>query len=78
MPRIALQKEILGQLRDKVLRSRGVAFSMDDDGQVYALLKYWAEEMAGEGASVSRVLPKEGRYLVTCTTEFLQALQSEL
>ncbi len=78
MPRIALQKDVLGQLRDKVLRMRGVAFDMEDDGQVYAMLKYWADEMSEEGAGVSIVLRKEGKYLVTCTREFLQGLQKEL
>jgi hypothetical protein len=78
VPRIALHKDVLDRLRDKVLRARGVAFDMGDDGQIYAMLKYWGDEMAGEGAAVSRVLPKEGRYLVTCTPEFLQALQKEI
>ncbi len=78
MPRIALQKASLDKLRDKVLRTRGVAFDMEDDGQVYAMLKYWADEVMDEGASVSIVLRKEGRYLVTCSPEFLGALQQEL
>ena len=78
MPRIALQKDALDRLRDKVLRTRGVAFDMEDDGQVYAMLKYWADEVAGENASVSIVLRKEGRYLVTCSPEFLGSLQQEL
>ena len=78
MPRIALQKDSLEQLRDKVLRTRGVAFDMADDGQIYAMLKYWADEMAGEGAEVSIVLRKGPRYLVTCSQEFLQELQQEI
>jgi len=78
VPRIALQTGVLEQLRDKVLRMRGVAFDMKDDGQVYAMLKYYADEIGGEGAGVSIVLRKEGRYLVTCTKEFLETLQSEL
>jgi hypothetical protein len=78
VPRIALQKDILEQLRDKVLRSRGVAFDMGDDGQVYAMLKYMADEMIGGEAGVSVVLRKGKKYLVTCTTEFLGALQKEL
>jgi hypothetical protein len=79
VPRIALQRDVLDRLRDKVLRSRGVAFNMDDDGQVYAMLKYWAEEMGGAGASVTIVMPREkGRYLVTCSSEFLQSLQKEV
>jgi hypothetical protein len=78
VPRIALQKDVLDKLRDRILRVRGVAFDMEDDGQVYAMLKYYADEMSGEGAGVSIVLRKEGKYLVTCTREFLEALQKEI
>ncbi len=78
MPRIALQKSVLEQLRDKVLRARGVAFDMEDDGQVYAMLKYFADEIGRAAAGVSVELPKEAGSLVTSTKEFLQTLQSEL
>ena len=78
MPRIALQRDSLDSLRDTVLRTRGVAFDMDDDGQIYAMLKYWAEEVAEGSAEVSIVLRKGPRYLVTCNQEFLQELQKAI
>ncbi len=76
MPRIAIRKDQLSDLRDAVFRTSGVNFDTEDDGQIYAMLKHVAEEVPE--AEVTIVFPKGDRYLVTCNDTFLAELQKRM
>ena len=76
MPRIAIRRDQLTDLRDDIFRKSGMNFDTKNDGQIFAMLKHLAEEESG--AEVTIVFPKGDRYLVTCNAEFLAALQSRM